>query len=63
MHKTPNTSSVWHRGYNNLRTLKRPSSEAATIEEARRTLRYVESLSDVRTKLEDFFSILLKGYM
>ncbi len=29
-------------------------------EEARRTLRYVESLSDARTPLADFFSILLK---
>ncbi len=28
-------------------------------EEARRTLRYVESLSDARTPLVDFFSILL----
>jgi hypothetical protein len=27
-------------------------------EEARRTLRYVEPLSDTRTPLEDFFSIL-----
>jgi hypothetical protein len=36
---------------------KRPSSEAATSEEARRTLRYVEPLSDVRTKLEEFFNI------
>ena len=30
-------------------------------EEARRTLRYVEPLSDARTPLEDFFSILLVG--
>ena len=37
---------------------KRPSSKAATSEEARRTLRYVEPLSDARTPLEDFFSIL-----
>jgi hypothetical protein len=29
-------------------------------EEARRTLRYVESLSEARTKLADFFSILLE---
>jgi hypothetical protein len=27
----------------------------------RRTLRYVEPLSDARTKLADFFSILLKN--
>ena len=32
---------------------------AATSEEARRTLRYVELLSEARTKLADFFSILL----
>ena len=32
---------------------------AAASEEARRTLRYVEPLSDARTPLEDFFSILL----
>ncbi len=40
---------------------KRPSSKAAASEEARRTLRYVEPLSDARTPLADFFSILLKG--
>ena len=38
---------------------KRPSSKAAASEEARRTLRYVEPLSEARTKLADFFSILL----
>jgi hypothetical protein len=37
---------------------KRPSSKAAASEEARRTLRYVEPLSDARTMLADFFSIL-----
>ena len=37
---------------------KRPSSKAAASEEARRTLRYVELLSEVRTPLADFFSIL-----
>jgi hypothetical protein len=37
---------------------KRPSSKAAASEEARRTLRYVEPLSDARTPLADFFSIL-----
>ena len=41
------------------RMLKRLSSKAATNEEARRTLRYVELLSDVRTPLADFSSILL----
>jgi hypothetical protein len=39
--------------------LKSPSSKAAASKEARRTLRYVESLSDARTKLAEFFSILL----
>ena len=37
---------------------KRPFSKAAASEEARRTLRYVEPLSEARTKLTDFFSIL-----
>jgi predicted HNH restriction endonuclease len=40
---------------------KRPSSKAAVSEEARRTFRYVEPLSDTRTPLADFFSILLEG--
>jgi hypothetical protein len=40
------------------RMLKRLFSKAATSEEARRTLRYVEPLNEVRTKLTDFFSIL-----
>src|SRR5512139_3585228 len=40
---------------------KRPSSKAAASEEARRTLRYVESLSDARRPLADFFGILLKA--
>ena len=35
------------------------SSKAAASEEARRTLRYVEPLSEARTLLADFFSILL----
>ena len=38
---------------------KRPSSKAAASEEARRTLRYVEPLSDARTMLADFFNCLL----
>ena len=38
---------------------KRPFSKAAASEEERRTLRYVEPLSEARTKLTDFFSILL----
>ena len=38
---------------------KRPSSKAAASEVARRTLRYVEPLSDARTPLAVFFSSLL----
>ena len=38
---------------------KRVPSKAAASEAASRTLRYVESLSDARTPLADFFSILL----
>jgi hypothetical protein len=38
-----------------------PFSKAAASEEARRTLRYVEPLSDARTLLADFFNILLCG--
>ena len=38
---------------------KRLSSKAAASEEARRTLRYVEPLSDARTPLAGFLSILL----
>jgi len=40
---------------------KRPSSKAAASEEARRTLLYVETLSDARTLLAVFFSSLLTG--
>jgi hypothetical protein len=43
------------------RCSKRPFSKAAVNEEARRTLRYVEPLSDARTPLADFFSILLNA--
>ncbi len=38
---------------------KMPSSKAAAREEARRTLRYVEPLSDARTMLAGFFNSLL----
>jgi hypothetical protein len=38
---------------------KGPSSKAAASKEAKRTLRYVELLSDARTTLAGFFSILL----
>jgi hypothetical protein len=37
----------------------RLSSKAAASEEPKCTLRYVETLSDARTQLADFFSILL----
>jgi len=37
---------------------KRPFSKAAASKDARRTLRYVELLSEARTKLAGFFSIL-----
>ena len=40
------------------RMLKKAVSKAAASEEARRTLRDVEPLSDVRMMLTDFFSIL-----
>ena len=45
------------------RVLKMPFSKAAASEEARRMLRYVEPLSEARTKLTDFFSILLERYL
>src|SRR5688572_17763779 len=40
--------------------LKQAVQQAAAREEARRTLRYVEPLSDARTPLADCFSILLR---
>ena len=52
--------SVWCWDMNNISMLKRPSSKAAASEETRRTLRYVEPLSEARTPLADFFSILLE---
>ncbi len=39
---------------------RRSAGKAAASEEARRTLRYVEPLSDARTTLAGFFSILLR---
>ena len=59
MHKIPLESFIWRRCQNRFRVLNRPSSKAAVSEEARRTLRYVESLSEARTPLADFLSILL----
>ena len=41
--------------------LKWPYSAAATGKEARHTLWHVEPLSDARTKLAGFFSILLES--
>ena len=41
------------------RMLKKAASKATASEEARRTLRYVESLSDARTPLAGVLSILL----
>jgi hypothetical protein len=38
---------------------KSSSGEAAASEAARRMLQYIEPLIDARTKLADFFSILL----
>jgi hypothetical protein len=38
---------------------KRVVDQAAVSEEAKRALRYVEPLSDARTKLAGFFSILI----
>jgi hypothetical protein len=49
----------WATGEDHTGCSKRLSSKAAASEEARRTLRYVEPLSDERTPLADFFSILL----
>jgi len=39
-----------------------PFSKTAASKEARRTLRYVEPLSEARTKLTAFFSILPKSF-
>ena len=44
------------------RMLKKAVSKAAASEEASRTLQYVEPLSDARTTLQTFFSILLKDF-
>ena len=42
---------------------KSPSSKAAASEEAKRTFRYVELLSDARTKPAGFFSFLLRFFL
>jgi hypothetical protein len=54
---TSGTTGECHEGCS-----KRPFSKAAVSEEAKRTLRYVEPLSDTRTTLAGFFSILLIAY-
>ena len=51
---TSGTTGAYHIGSSN-----RPFSKAAASEEARGTRRYVGSLTDARTTLTDFFSILL----
>ena len=42
---------------------RRSAGKVAASEDARRTLRYVSPLSEARTKLTDFFSILLGSKM
>ena len=42
------------------RMLKKAVQQGRIEHEAMRTLRYVEPLSDARTELADFFSLLLK---
>ena len=50
----------WTTGSRHAGCSNRQSSKAAASEEVRRTLRYVEPLSDARTPLADCFSILLR---
>ena len=52
----------WTRRENHAGCSKRPSSKAAASDEARRTLRYVEPLSDARTPLAAFFNSLLDHF-
>jgi hypothetical protein len=59
-HQNFTGSHVWGNSSRSPGCSKRPFSKAAASEEARRTPRYVESLSAARTKLADFFSILPK---
>ena len=54
MVRTSRTTKEHHAGCS-----KRPFSKAAASEEGRRTLRYVELLSEATTLLAGFFSILL----
>ena len=55
--------AVAQRKYTPAGCSKRPFSKAAASEEARRTLQYVEPLREARTKLADFFSILLVRHL
>ena len=57
LHKRPFFSQTEEQLYR--RMLKKAVSKAAASEGGRRMLRYVEPLSDARTPLADFFSILL----
>ena len=57
--RTTKADTFGARGEHTRRMLKKAASKAAASEEARRTLRYVEPLSEARTPLADFFSILL----
>jgi len=57
----PSSSRFTLHGFCGCRMLKKAVSKAAASEEARRTLRYVESLSDARTPLAGFFSVLLRA--
>jgi hypothetical protein len=58
-HKISTSSRVWGNYRTLHKMLKMAVSKAAASEMARRTLRYVEPLSDVRTTLAAIFSILL----
>lgn len=54
--------SVRYERWHPVRMLKKLSSKAAASEGTRRTLRYVKPLSDARTSLAAFFSILLSRF-
>jgi hypothetical protein len=53
---------VAHQKYTPAGCSKRPSSKAAASEEARRTLRYVELLSDARTMLGERCVLAHRGW-
>lgn len=62
-HKTSLICTSGATGEYNEGCSKRPFSKDAVSEEVRRTIRYVEPLSDTRTTLADFISILLIAYL